>query len=171
MPELPRIGALHRDPAWPKEGWRSEPCPIPFWSDRSLRFHFTFEPEGNAFAPDVYEAIAAFLTLSDADRLLATPQVLAYYQLMLDATDIDPLPIEVPEDVWRFVTPTQICVSRRHRRDKDIYVELLCECDWEVEHGLLLVYRKGQQLVRVSDQDGHLTDADALNLPEPGFDV
>ena len=119
----------------------------------------------------MYEAIAAFLTLSDADRLLATPQVLAYYRLMLDATDIDPLPIEVPEDVWRFVTPTQICVSRRHRRDKDIYVELLCECDWEVEHGLLLVYRKGQQLVRVSDQDGHLTDADALNLPEPGFDV
>ena len=165
------MGALHPDPDLPDEWWRSEPCSIPYWSGRPQRFHVTCGTEENAFAPDVHDAISAFLRLSDADRLLATPQVLAYYQLMLDATDIDPLPIDVPDDVWRFVTPTQIYVSRRHRRDKDVYVELLCECDWEVEHGLLLVYRKGQQLVRVSDQDGHLTDADALNLPEPGYDA
>ena len=40
------------------------------------------------------------------------------------------------------------------------------DCDWEPEHGLQLVFRKGQSLSRVSDDDGHLTYSDAFNLPE-----
>ena len=47
-----------------------------------------------------------------------------------------------------------------------VYVQVACECAWESEHGLQLVFRQGATLSRVSDQDGHLTHADAYDLPE-----
>lgn len=45
-------------------------------------------------------------------------------------------------------------------------MQIAAECDWEPEHGLLIVYRNGNELSRVSDQDGHLTHTDAYDLPE-----
>jgi len=41
-----------------------------------------------------------------------------------------------------------------------------CECDWEPEHGLQLVFRQGRKLTRISAQDGHLTEADAYDKPD-----
>ena len=43
---------------------------------------------------------------------------------------------------------------------------MACECEWEQEHGLQLVFRQGKKLTRVSDQDGHLTKADAYGIPD-----
>ncbi len=43
-----------------------------------------------------------------------------------------------------------------------MYVQIAADCDWEPEHGLQLVYRGGNELVRVSEQDGHLTN-------DPGY--
>ena len=71
-----------------------------------------------------------------------------------------------PEEVWAHLQPTAIHVSRRHRRDQRVYVQITAECDWEPEHGLQIVYCEGNRLVRVSDQDGHLTHTDAYDLPE-----
>jgi len=45
-------------------------------------------------------------------------------------------------------------------------VKICAECTWEPEHGLQIVYREGSVLSRVSDQDRHLTHADAHGLPE-----
>lgn len=61
-----------------------------------------------------------------------------------------------PEEVWQFVTSTGLYVSREPYEDKGMYLQLLCDCDWEQEHGLQLVYNKQGQLVRVSAQDGHI---------------
>lgn len=44
--------------------------------------------------------------------------------------------------------------------------QAFCECDWEEEHGLQLVFRQGKKLTRISDQDGHLTEADAYDKPD-----
>ncbi|MFC7668884.1 DUF6985 domain-containing protein [Hymenobacter humi] len=40
------------------------------------------------------------------------------------------------------------------------------ECEWEVEHGLQLVFRQGRMLTRVSQYDGHLTESQAEDIPE-----
>lgn len=49
-----------------------------------------------------------------------------------------------------------------------MYVAVDCRCDWEEEHGLQLVFRQGRMLTRVSDQDGHLTEAHAYGrVDEP----
>ncbi len=62
--------------------------------------------------------------------------------------------------------PTEVFVSRRSERDRAIYVQITADCDWEPEHGLQIVYRRGSELSRVSDLDGHLTHSDADDLAE-----
>jgi hypothetical protein len=74
--------------------------------------------------------------------------------------------IKDKNEIWNFVYPSDIFVSRRHRRDKDIYITLACECEWNKEHGLQFVFRQGKKLTRISNQDGHLTEADAYDKPD-----
>ena len=50
--------------------------------------------------------------------------------------------------------------------DGDRSISISAECDWEVEHGLQMVFRGGGRLSRVSDQDGHLTHSDVYDTPE-----
>ena len=39
-------------------------------------------------------------------------------------------------------------------------------CTWDQEHGLQIIYRRGAELSRVSQQDGHLTTSDAYARPD-----
>lgn len=45
-----------------------------------------------------------------------------------------------------------------------LYVQVACACEWE--HGLQLAFRQGKKLTIISDQDGHLTEADAYDIPD-----
>jgi hypothetical protein len=38
---------------------------------------------------------------------------------------------------------------------------LECECDWEPEHGLQIVFRDGREVTKVGPYDGHLTNSAA----------
>jgi len=170
MFEIEGLGVLSPHHVFPEEWWISQAVPVSFFSGVPLEFIVDVVPENGQFAIDVQDAANSFLRLTAVDRLAASELVFKNYRDFLEATDIDALPVSTSDDIWRFVKPTQICISRRHRRDRDIYVEVACECAWEEEHGLQLVYRKGNVLVRVSAQDGHLTEADAYNLSEDGYD-
>ncbi len=85
---------------------------------------------------------------------------------MLDLSDIEPLQIENEVDIWNYVHPQEIYIDQRGRRDDDVYIQVACNCDWEQEHGLQLVFKKGQKITRVSDQDVHLTASDAYDTPD-----
>lgn len=161
MPTISKLGDLKRHRHIPE--WQvSAPLPVPFFAGTAL----TFVIEADADAPDVHAAVDRTLSLGEADRLAASALVFENYRAFLEASDLEPLDITTPTDVWRYVTPTEVHVKRRHRRDRDVYVAFMCECAWEDEHGLQLVFRGGDRLVRVSDQDGHLTRADAYNTPD-----
>jgi hypothetical protein len=71
-----------------------------------------------------------------------------------------------PNGIWDFVNPSGIYISRRHRRDMDVYLAISCGCDWEEEHGLQLVFKQGKKLTRISGHDGHITEADAYDIPD-----
>jgi hypothetical protein len=103
--------------------------------------------------------------------LAASDRVFKNYQDFADAVEDVGVEIEDSASVWNHVRPTGIYLDRRHRRDKDIYVQVACNCDWEIEHALQLVFRRGSKLIRVSEQDGHLTHADAYDLPEDQDDA
>ncbi len=121
----------------------------------------------------LYDAVLAhFLILDLKSRDLATPLVYKQCRDTIAAADWDgrealEIATREPSTLWAHVRPRSIFVTRRmYDQDEDLYLGVECECDWEEEHGLLLVYRQGKQLTRVSGNDGHVTDADALSIPD-----
>ena len=161
---IPSLGPLHVDKSIP-EWLVSQPVTVPCFDNLPLTF--TLNSLTAEDVVDTSEAVAAFLGLGARDRMAASPFMFQNYRRMADAVseaDLDCW-VMAPEEVWAHVHPTEVFVSRR-RRDGIIYVQVTAECDWEREHGLQIIYRQGNELSRVSAQDGHLTHADAYGLPD-----
>jgi hypothetical protein len=74
------------------------------------------------------------------------------------------------EEIWNFVYPTTLGAMEswdlgdpgRQRK----YMVLEGECGWEKEHGILMSWRDGRELVKVSDYDGHATNGHAFDDPQ-----
>ncbi|MEQ1854489.1 MAG: hypothetical protein ABMA01_23200 [Chthoniobacteraceae bacterium] len=162
---IPQLGPLHPDSRIP-EWLVSEPVSVPYFDGQQLTF--TLDGMTEADAGDVQSAVEAFLALGSDARLAASQFVFQNYRRMVDAVGDDDIGFRVAgaEGIWAHVHPSEIFVSRRPRRDHLIYIQITAECDWEREHGLQIVYRRGNELSRVSDQDGHLTHTDAYDIPE-----
>jgi len=159
------LGALHPYPDVP-EWLQSVPIAIPYFDGLALCFILD-----SLEALDEHEATAAiesFLNLEPEDRLAASPNVYNNYRRIADLADDEDLGCRIDTDstVWKYVRPTEVFVSRRHRGDRAIYVQVTAECDWEPEHGLQIIFRCGRELSRLGYQDGHLTHSDAYGLPE-----
>ena len=159
------IGELrsHSDvPEW----LMSSPIGVPYFD--GLPLSFILDGLGDIDEREAAEAIESFLNLGPADRLAASPYVYKNYLSVADVVDDEGLGCRIDSDaeVWRHVRPSEVFVSRRSRRDRAIYIQIPAECDWEPEHGLQIIYRRGSELSRVSEQDGHLTHADAYDLAE-----
>jgi len=163
------IGRLKQEDSFP-DWWKSEEIAIPFLDNDKLTITFMdFEPEHDkTFIEEADQALTNFLKLDVNDRNLISD--LAYKNCMdfLDAVEFneadEPLrQIKNHNEIWKYIQPTEIYITRRPYKEQDIYVQIACECDWEQEHGLQLVFRQGKKLTRISDQDGHLTEADAYD--------
>lgn len=163
--KIPAIRDLRPHPDVP-EWLVSAPIAIPYFD--GLPLTFTLDGIEEADAGEASVAIESFLRLGPRDRLAASPFVYKNYSRIADMADEEDMGCRIDSDarVWEHVHPSEIFVSRRSRRDRAIYVQVTAECDWEPEHGLQLVYRRGSELSRVSYQDGHLTHTDAFDLPE-----
>jgi len=155
--------------------WYSRPIAIPFWGDRKIPVVYEFSPVNEPkFVAVADIAITNFLKLTETDKLALTPLLDENCRAVCENIDLGPGSAELKkrwlssEDrttLWQDVAPPEsIRIQRRHRRDEDIYVHMSMDCGWEEEHGLQLVFRRGQQLTRISQQDGWLTDADAYAL-------
>lgn len=116
----------------------------------------------------VEDAVATFLTMDDHALRDASPHAFAYY---LDTVRLDleqgwnlQLPeIADPESVWEYVSfGAEFHVDRGSGGDGQVYVSIECECAWEPEHGLQLVFRAGRIVSKVGPFDGHLTNATAF---------
>lgn len=163
------IGQLRQEDSFP-DWWKSSEIEIPFFDNEKLTITFMdFEPEHDkTFVDEADQALTNFLKLTSTDRNSISDLAYKNCKDFLDAVSFDEedeslRQINKPDEIWKFIRPTEIYVTRRHRRDNDIYIQIACECDWEQEHGLQLVFRQGKQLTRISDQDGHLTEADAYD--------
>ena len=164
------IGALVQNEKF-EEWWTSQPQTVNLIeADLPVTF-MDFNPfEDEEFIEDADTAIKSFLELNSFYKLQIAQHVfenLVEYCSYIAEEDIpEKMKGAQPLSIWNFIYPTQVFVNRRAVRDKDVYVVLACECEWEKEHGLQLVFRQGKKLTRVSDQDGHLTDADAFEMPD-----
>lgn len=166
------IGRMLQDESF-SECWKSEEIAIPFFDHIKLPIIFMgFEPEHDQrFIEEADQALKHFLNLSSEDRYSISELVYLNCMDVLDTFDDDEADetfkqIKSKNEIWNFVQPTDIYVKRRPYNEQDIYVQVACECDWDQEHGLQLVFRQGKKLTRVSAQDGHLTEADAHDKPD-----
>ena len=187
-----KIGRLKQDDRFPN-WWKSEALEIPYFGNDKLTITLLdFEPEKDkTFLYEAEQALMNFIKLNIDDRNSISELA---YKTCLDffaATGFDEeavkmfqevenpqpwhlktielgklLKLQNINDVWEFIHPTEIYVARRPYKDQDMYIQVACECDWEEEHGLQLVFRQGKKLTRISDQDGHLTEADAYDKPD-----
>lgn len=131
------------------------------------------------------EALRRFAKLTPNDRLSITPHVYAYYHDMhthAGGSWIDeamPRPTQ-PHDIWQHVRPLSITVKSRSAQsggastdDPMTYVLLEANCDWEEEHGLLLSWRGGHELVKVGEFDDrpvHRNEVPAGIIYHSGYD-
>lgn len=166
------IGQLKQEDSFP-DWWKSEEISIPFFDNEKLTITFMgFEPEQDqTFIAEVDQALINFLKLNTEDRNLISELVYKNCMGFLESVEYDKADnqlrqIKNKDEIWKFIQPTEIYVTRRSYKERDIYVMIACECDWEQEHGLQLVFRQGKKLTRVSEQDGHLTEADAYDKPD-----
>jgi hypothetical protein len=153
MLSIPVLGELHRNDQYPSELY-SDDLFIPLLGG-VLRFS-TYLGEECGSAAD--RAVTAFLELGEADRENVTPHLYGDY-LKMEAL-VFPSEGGLPEissesEIWSHVRFTSLSIDEEEGL---IYISVLGECDWDREHGIQIVFRNGNELVRVSGQDGHLTD-------------
>lgn len=160
--------------------WESEELPIPFFEGKRAQVTYRFNPKDDPdFISEADAAMEKFLRKSAEERFEATPFLDDNFKLcseilydevtrdMLQDWQREILDYEDRNRLWEHLAPrAYISVERRHRRDRDIYILLAYACGWEEEHGLQLVYRRGLELTRVSQQDGWSTEADAFGLSD-----
>ena len=114
-------------------------------------------------------AIDNFLALTEANRIADSYHIFAYYKdFHKDVGGEDWLDEEMgipesPTDIWKYVKPNRmICIEKGYDGDDNWYITMEANCDWEEEHGLMLVWRNGTTLTKVGGYDGHLTNVNAF---------
>ena len=119
---------------------------------------------------EIHAAIENFMAIERSVLEDAQPFIFAYYEAVNDNWEPDDeeyIQIDSPGDIWKHIQfGKKTYVSRRPRGDRGIYVVVECECSWEPEHGLMLVFRNGEHINKVGQFDGHLTNSDSYDLPD-----
>ena len=121
---------------------------------------------------DLVACIRAFCSLDRAALDDAAPEVFAYYRDVADEVEAheEGFPsIADPGLVWDFVQLSTEPWVQRETPDGPWFVTLENECAWDAEHGLMLVFKEGRRVTRVSQYDGHLTNRHAFaddSIPE-----
>ncbi|MBB5883053.1 hypothetical protein DYQ93_00395 [Xanthomonas sp. LMG 8992] len=135
--------------------------PVPWMHDTCC---FVLEDcDAGQVPADAAAAIATFLQLDSAVFAAATPHVFAYYRhtQALCAKYGWPSPdIASPAAIWEHVQFGSEAYLRRYR-DGRLRISLECNCDWEAEHGLHLVFADDGRICKVGPFDGHLSHAAA----------
>jgi hypothetical protein len=159
----PILGDITQDDGLEALATRELPVPI-FGS--SCRF--VFDDLEHDPRPEEVLAAAKNLLQAGPDVLAsAAPHVMQYCNELLALLEEDerPMaPLEKPAEVWPHVSFGDVlAVHRRQDGDSEdgVYVSMERNCDWEVEHGLQLVFRDGRRITKVGMYDGHLTNSDA----------
>lgn len=152
--------------------WKSKEVPIPFFDGKLLPVIFTFEAEADkSFISEADETLINFFGLDQSYRQSVSHLVFKYCKEYIQAVGFceadKPLwELQEQDGIWQYVYPNEVYLVRRGPKREDIYVEVDCECEWDPEHGLQLVFRRGKKLIGVSEQGEHLTEADTYEKPD-----
>ena len=155
------LGTLHQNSML--EYWgESGPTEIPYFNGKKMVITFIdFTPSTqHDFIQQADKALSIFFKKGNKERIANTTPVYKNCIHFLEAVGYDKMdkPMWEMKDetqVWNFVSPSEIYISHE---DSNMYLAISCECDWEQEHGLQLVFKNGDTLTKVSEQDGQVTE-------------
>lgn len=118
---------------------------------------------------EALKAVGAFLELSNVDRLQLSSHVYAHYIASMRAMGGEyedesemlggNAPPSSAEDVWRLVTGSDLMVRKENGV---LYVLVVSDCEWELDHGFCMIFRHGRELVKVGD-----LNCNSLELEKP----
>ena len=148
------VGQLSRTDYDP-DFFYSQPFPIPYFDNKEIKVGFV-EAEHQPYLDGADKMLENFIGLGSIDRIENSDIVHHYYFETLKYGYTKPLDIKTTKDIWNFVTPTEIIIH--WDEDGEFYLCVSCECEWEEEHGLQLVFKDGLTLTRASGHDGHFAD-------------
>ncbi len=135
--------------------FESKPFPMPYFENKELKVGFV-EAKHQPYLNSADKVLKNFTKLNSIDRTDNSGMVHHYYSETLKHGYTSQLDVKTAKDIWNFVTPTEIII---HWDEKgDFYLCVSCECEWEKEHGLQLVFKNGQILIRASGHDEHFAD-------------
>ena len=160
--EIPGLGTVTKENDDDFHG--SHPISVPVLGGKLCRIIV----EGYVDDPnkgDFHVAIANFLSIGPSVLRDVDSEVFRYYKDANDGCwnpgDDEYIVIGSPTDVWDHVRfGDEPVVKRRYYRDKAVYISLECNCDWEPEHGLQIVFKNGLRVNKIGGYDGHLTNSD-----------
>ncbi len=133
----------------------SQPYPVPYFDSKELKVGFV-EADHQPYLDGADKTLQNFFGLTSIDRTENSETVYHYYSEILKHGYTEPLAIKEIKDIWNFVAPTEIIVH--WDEDGEFYLCVSCECEWEEEHGLQLVFKDGLTLTRAGGHDGHFVD-------------
>jgi hypothetical protein len=114
---------------------------------------------------DFHVAITNFLSIDRSILENAEQYIFQYYQDVNNCwqpEDPEFIAVASPQEVWKHIQfGNEIIVTRREYGDRGIYISLHCECDWEQEHGLEIIFKNGLKVSKIGACNNHLTNSDA----------
>jgi Domain of unknown function (DUF6985) len=158
--EIPGIGKVTKEPEF--DWYVSEPIVVPVLGEQLCQFLVSgYDDDPNR--QESHTAIQNFLSIDGSVLREAERHIFQYYTDIKTWLEEDQGPdIASPADVWDHVRlGSSAEVRRRRYRDRGIYISLECECEWEVEHGLQIVFKNGVKVNKIGPYNGHLTNSDA----------
>lgn len=160
---VPGIGEVAKDDRF---GWLcSQPIKVAVLDGKECRVVLEgYDEEPNK--DDYHVAISEFLSSPTSALKEAETYIYQYYQdisSFISPSDKEFVAIDSPAEIWAHIQfGSEAIVFRRGYGDEKIYISLECNCDWEREHGLQIVFKDGNKVCKVGPYDGHLTNSDAF---------
>ncbi len=160
---IPGLGELVKDERF--DWYYSQPIEIAVFGGMKCQIVVEGYEEDECKA-EFHEAISNLLSASPLALKDAEIYIYQYYEDIhrLCGSSHDEFPIiKSPSEIWAHISlGSEPMVSRRSYGDHKIYISLECNCDWEPEHGLQIVFFEGKKVCKVGPYDGHLTNSDAF---------
>ena len=136
------------------EYFESAPFELPYFDNKKLTIGF-IEARHQPYLDSADRVLTTFLTRNSNDRINDSGPVFTYYDQTLKSGYTKDLGIKAPSEIWNYVTANEIIILWDN--NGDTYLCVSCACDWDIEHGLQLVFKNGQTLTGASGH-GHFLD-------------
>lgn len=164
---LAPVGEFVQDDEWEEKYESKNSVAVPLLDGQAITFELLYEPDDNQFLPEAQQLLDNFFQLTVKNRNQMSQAVWQNCKEFLEAIEYDeadqPLhDIQQADDIWQFVEPKSAEIMRDSQSNR-LFIQLYCNCDWEMEHGLQLSILEDMILSAIGTNYSFIAD-DSLDI-------